>query len=138
MYRRTANHKASFVVLGAILVLTLASCNANSAQLPTSTEVVDFGNEVKRMEVVVQVSADVADALYRRGPPTSKSEELLRIIETVGLSLEPMHYETDDPTLRRYFIVEVDDQATAQRVIDSLQQSEAVEAVYVKPPDELP
>jgi hypothetical protein len=37
-----------------------------------------------------------------------------------------------------YFIVDVPDAETAQRVINRLQQSKAIEAAYLKPPDELP
>ncbi len=90
------------------------------------------------MHVTVQVAVDVARALHQREPITVKSEALLRMVETFGLTLEPMHLDSDDPILRSYFIVEVSDRATAQRVMNSLRQSEAVEAAYVKPPDELP
>lgn len=90
------------------------------------------------MQVTVQVSTDVARALHQRGPPTAGSEALLRMIESFGFMLEPMHHDTDDPILRNYFIVEVTDYGTAQRVMDRLQHSEAVKAAYIKPPDELP
>ena len=90
------------------------------------------------MQVTVQVSADAACALQIRSPPTKESEELLRIIETFGFTLEPMHCDTDDANLQRYFIVEVPDHVTAQRVIERLLQSKAIEAAYVKPPDEMP
>lgn len=90
------------------------------------------------MQVTVQVSADVSRALHQRGPPTAQSQELVKIIKTFGLTLEPMHRDTDDPNLQSYFIVEAPDQAAAKRVIDRLRQSEAVKAAYVKPPDELP
>lgn len=90
------------------------------------------------MQITVQVSADAARALHQRSPPTAESEVLLRIIETFGLALEPMHLDTNDPSLQSYFTVEVEDHATAQRVINGLQQLEAVKAAYVKPPDELP
>jgi len=90
------------------------------------------------MQVTIQVSADVARALHQQSPPTAKSETLLRMVDTLGYALEPMHRDTDDPNLQSYFIVEAPDSATAQRVIDRLRESEAVEAAYVKPPDELP
>lgn len=90
------------------------------------------------MQVTVQVSADVARALHQRDPPTTQSQELSKLIETFGLTLEPMHRDRDDPNLQSYFTVEVLDHATAQRVINRLHQLEAVKAVYVKPPDELP
>jgi len=90
------------------------------------------------MQVTVQVSADVAHALHQRGPPTAGSQALLRMIATFGLTLKPLHLDTDDPTLQSYFIVEAPDLATAQRVMDRLGRSKAVLAAYVKPPDELP
>jgi hypothetical protein len=103
-----------------------------------STDVTNSREEMITMKIVVQVSADVARALHQRGPPTADSQELLRIIETFGLALEPVHRDTDDPNLQSYFTVEVLDHATAQRVMNRFQQSEAVKAAYVKPPDELP
>ncbi len=129
------------VVWGAfsvIVFIAFASCNASSTVVPASTDVNDSREEVIKMQVTVQVSADVARALHQQGPPTAESEAPLRLIETFGLTLEPMHPDTDDPNLQSYFTVEVLDHATAQRVIDRLRQSEAVEAAYVKPPDELP
>jgi len=90
------------------------------------------------MQVVIQVSADVARALHRQSPPTAESEAFLRVIETFGLTLVPMHPGTDDPNLQSFFTVEVQDQGTAQRLIDRLQQLAGIEAAYVKPPDELP
>lgn len=90
------------------------------------------------MQVTVQVSANVARVLHQRSPPTAESKALLRMIETFGLALCPMHRDSDDPNLQSYFTVEVPDYATAQRVTDRLRQSGAIEAAYVKPPDELP
>ena len=90
------------------------------------------------MQVTVQVPPDVARTLHERGPPTAKSEALLRMIEELGLTLDPMHPDMDDPKLQSYFLIDVPDHATARRVIDRLQQSKAVEGAYVKPPDELP
>ncbi len=90
------------------------------------------------MQITVQVSADVARALNQQGTPNADSQALLRTIETLGLTLKPMHPDTDDPNLQNYFTVEVQDAATAQRVADQLRQSDAIKAAYVKPPDELP
>jgi hypothetical protein len=100
--------------------------------------VTDPREEVITLQITIQVSADVARALQQRGPTTAESEELLRIIETFGLALEPMHRDTDDLNLQSYFIVEVVDHATTQRVMNSLQQLAAVEAAYVTPLHGLP
>jgi hypothetical protein len=116
-----------------IAFIIFAACNASS-----TTDVTDSREEVIAMQVTIQVSPDVARTIHQRVPPTAESEELLRMIETFGLTLEPMHRDTDDPNLQSYFMVAVPDNTTAQRVMDCLQQLEAVKATYVKPPDELP
>ncbi len=90
------------------------------------------------MKVTVKVSADVARILHKRGPPTADSEELVRTVERFDFTLVPMHRATGDPNLQRYFIVEVPDIATAQRLIDSLLQLKTIEGAYVTPPAELP
>lgn len=129
------------VVSGALLVIVFivfSSCNASSKAAPTSTDEPESGKEVAKMQVTVQVPPDVARTLHQRGPPTAKSQALLGVIEGFGFTLEPMHLDTDDPKLQSYFLIDVPDHATARRVIDRLKQSEAVEAAYVKPPDELP
>lgn len=90
------------------------------------------------MHVTVQVSADVAHTLHLRGPPTTESQELLQTTKALGIVLEPVHPGAEDPLLAPYFTVEVPDPATAERVITRLQQSKAIEAAYLKPPDELP
>ena len=91
-----------------------------------------------KVQVIVQVSDDVARVLHKRSPPTAKSEDLLKRIESFGLVLEPMHRNTEDLNLQSYFIVEALDESTAQNVINSLQQSESVEAAYMAPAHGLP
>ena len=90
------------------------------------------------MQITVKVSADIGRSIHQRSPSTTESAELLRIVEAFGVTLEPMHPGTADPNLMSYFIVEVPDAETAQRVINRLQQSKAIEAAYLKPPDEVP
>ena len=90
------------------------------------------------MQITVKVSADIGRSIHQRSPSTTESAELLRIAESLGVTLEPMHPDTADSNLVRYFIVEVPDAETAQRVINRLQQSKAIEAAYLKPPDEVP
>jgi hypothetical protein len=90
------------------------------------------------MQITVQVRMDVARHLQQRGPPTAEAETLNRVTKQLGIVLEPIHPGTADPDLARYFTVEAPDQATAERVIAGLQQSKAVEAAYVKPPDAMP
>ncbi len=90
------------------------------------------------MQVVVKVSSDIGRSLHQRSPPTIESAELLRIVEAFGAKLEPMHPSTAELNLMSYFIVEVPDAETAQRIISHLQQSKSIEAAYLKPLDELP
>jgi hypothetical protein len=59
-------------------------------------------------------------------------------LEKLGVELEPMHPGTRDPFLAPYFIVEVPDSETAERIVTHLRQSGAIEAAYIKPLDELP
>lgn len=90
------------------------------------------------MQITVLLEADAARRLHQRGPPTADSEELNRVTKQLGMVLEPIHPGTEDPDLIRYFTIEAPNQATAQRVITRLQQSKAIEAAYLKPPDAMP
>jgi hypothetical protein len=90
------------------------------------------------VQVVIKVAADAALSLHQRSPPTALSQGLSRIGEQLGVTMEPMHPGTEDPNLMSYFVLEVADQETAQRVIDCLRHMEATEAAYVKPHDEFP
>jgi hypothetical protein len=136
--RAIAMKKVVWCAFSVTAFIAFALCNASSTAVLVSTDVTDSREEVITMQVTVQVSVDVAQALHQGSPPTAESEELLKTIGTFGLALEPMHRDTDDPNLQSYFTVEVPDHATAQRVMNRLQQSESVKAAYVKPPDELP
>lgn len=90
------------------------------------------------MHVTIRVRPEVALALHGRQLPTSESEGLLQTAEQLGMMLEPMHPGAEEPHLASYFTVEVQDPATAEQVIARLKHCHAVEAAYLKPPDELP
>lgn len=90
------------------------------------------------MHVTIRVRPDAALALHRRQLPTNTSEELLQTAEQLGVVLEPMHPGAEEPHLAPYFTVEVPDQATGERMIARLKHCQAIEAAYLKPPDELP
>ena len=90
------------------------------------------------MQVVVQVKAEVADTLHERGSATTESKDLLGTVDGLGFSLEPLHSDTDDPLLRTFFMVDVPDRATAELVTANLRGCKAVQAAYLKPPDEMP
>ena len=90
------------------------------------------------MQVVIKISTDLGRTLRRRVPPTTEPLEPVGIVEALGVALKPMHPGTHEPDLMSYFTVDVADFESAQRVIDRLRQSKAVEAAYLTPPDELP
>jgi hypothetical protein len=90
------------------------------------------------VQITTRVRRDVASALHQRRAAAPGSEELLRAAEELGVVLEPVHPDAEDPHLAPYFTVEVPDHATAERAISRLQDCEAVEAAYLKPPDERP
>ncbi len=90
------------------------------------------------VQVIIQVSADVAQTLQHQAPTTAESQELLKITEELGVLLEAMHPGASDPLLVGFFMIEVPDSTTAEWVISHLQQSKAIEAAYVKPLDEMP
>jgi len=90
------------------------------------------------MCVTVQATNELARALRQESPATAESREVTEIAGDVGAVLEPLHAGTRDSSLRRYFILQVPDQPTAERVLARLRQVRDVTAAYVKPPDALP
>lgn len=90
------------------------------------------------MQITIQVTTAAARRLHERAPPTPATEELARAAAQLGVALKPLHPGVEDPALATYFVVEVPDMATASQVMDQLQRCQAVEAAYVKPPDEMP
>lgn len=90
------------------------------------------------MQVMVKTSEEVARNLHQQSPPTDESQELLKITEELEVSMKQLYPGVDDPVLSTYFTVEVIDRAAAEELINRLLQCSAVEAAYVKPPDELP
>lgn len=97
-----------------------------------------MGVEDLGLTVYVQVSSDVARRLHQRGPPTTESQELSEIAGRLGVFLKPLHLDADDPLLSLFFTADVSDRATAEVVIDRLRDCKAVQAAYLKPPDEMP
>jgi hypothetical protein len=93
--------------------------------------------EADVVQIVIQVPPDTALALHRGGSEASVLP-VAQVTASLGLTLEPIHPATDDPSLIRWFIVEVSDPNDVGQVIESLEQAGAVDAAYVKPPDELP
>lgn len=82
--------------------------------------------------ITLQVSVDTVEALHE-----GKSS-LLEVAQDLGVTLEPLHPNTQDPHLRRFFTVRVPNAADGKQLINILRRCQGIEAAYVKPPDELP
>jgi hypothetical protein len=91
-----------------------------------------------KTQITIKVSTDVARVLRTQEKPTIESKKLCTIAEKLNVVLEPLHSETEEPLLASYFVVDVPDSATAEIIISNLRQSAAIEAAYLKPPDEAP
>jgi hypothetical protein len=90
------------------------------------------------MEITIRIRGDVARSLQRLKSPSVESQELLRTVADIGVSVEPLHPGIDDPRLVRYFRITVPDPVVAEQVIARLWQLPAVEAAYIRPPDATP
>lgn len=92
------------------------------------------------MRVMIQLRDDAALELHRRlsatgASPTSNPEvdRLLTATAQLGVSLMAVHPGQTHPLLAPYFMVEVPERDTADRVISGLQQFGIVEAAYLQP-----
>ena len=88
--------------------------------------------------VTVQVEGSVAEVLHGGAGSLARHRELMDATRRLGVTLEPMHPGTGDPSLRTFFTVDVDDSETARRVVETLGTNPAVLAAYVKPMDAPP
>jgi len=89
------------------------------------------------MSIVVKVRRDVAVSIALH-PRSRGMRELFRAAEELGVELKQMHPRVKDPVLASYYSVEVADPLEAERIAARFRVCRAAEAVYVKPPDELP
>jgi len=90
------------------------------------------------MQLIVQMSEA---ELVGRASKTRKSRgrsSALEVAAELGVSLRPMHPGATDRTLASYFVADVPDMATGERIASRLRRSRGVQAAYVKPDDELP
>jgi hypothetical protein len=88
------------------------------------------------IDITVQIRLDVSLAVQGKREPNSASNELMRAIKELGINFAPLHPSSEDPSLARYFRIEVPTEEEAQRVIMRLKAVQGVEAAYIKPPDE--
>lgn len=88
--------------------------------------------------VIVQVVPRAVQALRHNEPPAPETRALAELLETLGIELRPTHPVTRDPELSTWFETDAPDLATAEQIASKLQANSAVEAAYIKPPEEPP
>jgi hypothetical protein len=90
------------------------------------------------MKITVHLRPDAGLNSDKQQQTTPQANEVAEAVKDLGVTLEPMHPGAESPRLSNSFAVEVPDAATAEQVINRLQNCEAVEAAYLKPPEALP
>jgi hypothetical protein len=90
------------------------------------------------MKVTVHLRPDAGFDPGGRRATTPQAQEVVDLAQDLGVVLQPMHRGAADPYLANSFVVEVPDTGTAERLVTRLQNCEAVEAAYLKPPDAVP
>ena len=90
------------------------------------------------MYITIKISAETVQNLHKRSLSTPELMELLKIEKEFGIIMEPLHPFSNDFRLDPYFVVRVPKGIDAEEIIARFRQCEMVEAVYIKPPDEMP
>lgn len=98
------------------------------------------------MRVMVQLREDAAMELQQGQAGRisgslqgeSETQELLNAATELGVRLEPVHPGQTHPLLAPYFMVDVPNRETAEKVIEGLSRFKTVEAAYLKPDEQLP
>ena len=91
------------------------------------------------MQVIVQVEPTTARVLHEAAPAARDEDgEMIRTVQELGITLEPLHPGTTDPVLRTFFMFHLPESDTAARAAERLRQCHAVEAAYAKPRPALP
>lgn len=90
------------------------------------------------MQVIVKLIQSYVPLETRFQPRSQVPAQLLDIVSSFGLDMQPMHPDTDDASLMSYYFVEVPDPKTGSRLTEKLLQSQFVDGAYVKPSDALP
>jgi len=95
------------------------------------------------MRVMTQLRQDAARQLRQEqsgkmAARSAETEQLLNAAAELGVELQPVHPGEVDPLLAPYYMIEVPDRDTAEKVIERLSRFDVVEAAYVKPEEQLP
>ena len=88
------------------------------------------------MRVIVQLRDDPPAAADRQG--TRASGRLASVLDDYALTARPLDPGTTDPTLRRFYTIDLPPEVSVDDLLDRLRTLDGVEAAYVKPPDEMP
>ena len=89
------------------------------------------------VSLIVKIHPNLAPAAHRRQASSTKLKELFDVEKELGIVLKPVHPGLKDRHLSPYLNVRLSDRATAERIINRLQNCKAVEAAYFKPSEEL-
>ena len=84
------------------------------------------------MEIIVQLAPDAITSLVEPKPPSHQTP-IEQILQSLGARLVPLHPGTDDPSLNRYFTVNLPDTTRAEELVRQLRTLTGVEAAYAKP-----
>jgi hypothetical protein len=90
------------------------------------------------VKIVIKVREDVVMALDKDPKANEAALELLEAAREQGVELKKMHPIMKDTVLASYYIAEVADQNEAERLVESFRVCRGTEAVYIKPPNDLP
>lgn len=88
--------------------------------------------------VVVQVVPEAVQPLRRNDSHSPEIRELARLLSEFHATLRPTHSESRDPDLSTWFETDAPDASTAEHIASMLNRNDAVQAAYVKPPEEAP
>jgi len=86
-------------------------------------------------QVMVQLAADIAVSFSK---DSGAAAPLRRVLEELGVTLEPVAPGIDDPHLARYFQATVGSDDEAAKVATKLNDVAGVTAAYMQPPMGLP
>lgn len=79
-------------------------------------------------------AAEVRAFAQDQGSDRIAPGQLQRALDTYGLRIRPLDEATGDPDCDRVFIVDLVNDDTVDRAIDTLRACDAVAGAYVKPP----
>lgn len=97
-----------------------------------------FAEEGAVIDVIVRLSPEVAEAMQSGQPLPPALRQAEEELQSLGLTLEPLHAGVEDRSLAAWFRVTVEDSATAEDVAVKLRTSPGVESAYVEPPSAPP